>query len=150
MNYITYLIFSLLTVSASAQETIPVYPNSDFRSPLDIPLILSGSFGEPRRSHFHNGLDIRTQEKEGLNVYAVADGYVSRINVSSGGYGNALYITHLNGFTTVYGHLLGFNDTITTILRKRQYEGKRFAVDILLKPDMVPVKKGDVVAITRI
>ena len=146
MNYITYLIFSLLTVSATAQDTIPMYPKGDFRSPLDIPLILSGSFGEPRRSHFHNGLDIRTQEKEGLNVYAVADGYVSRINVSPGGYGNALYITHLNGFTTVYGHLLGFNDTITSILRKRQYEGKRFAVDILLKPDMIPVKKGDVVA----
>ena len=79
------------------------YPRDYFRSPLDIPLQLSGNFGELRPNHFHSGFDFKTQKKEGLHVYASAEGYVSRIKISEIGYGKAIYITHPNGFTTVYG-----------------------------------------------
>jgi murein DD-endopeptidase MepM/ murein hydrolase activator NlpD len=58
------------------------YPQDFFGSPLDIPLNLSGNFGELRTNHFHAGLDIKTNQQEGLNLYAVADGYVSRIKIS--------------------------------------------------------------------
>src|SRR6218665_159822 len=81
------------------------YPKDYFRSPLDIPLLLSGNFGELRPNHIHSGFDFKTQKKEGFNVYAAADGFVSRIKISEIGYGKAIYITHPNGFTSVYGHL---------------------------------------------
>ena len=71
-------------------------------------LVLSGNFGEMRANHFHSGLDLKTEQREGLPVYAPADGYVSRINVQHYGYGKALYILHPNGYTTVYGHLRSF------------------------------------------
>jgi hypothetical protein len=122
------------------------YPQNYFINPLDIPITLAGTFGEVRSNHFHTGLDIRTDSKEGLTVRAAADGYISRINVSPYGYGNALYITHPNGFVTVYGHLSRYNDVIMKYLRKRQYELEKASVDLYLKPGDLPVKKGDTVA----
>ena len=80
-------------------------PTDYFSNPLDINLVLAGNFGEMRANHFHSGLDLKTEQREGLPVYAPADGYVSRINVQHYGYGKALYILHPNGYTTVYGHL---------------------------------------------
>ena len=147
MNFIHYIIFSLLTMGATAQgDTIPFYPREGFRQPLDIPILLSGSFGEPRPGHFHTGMDLQTLEKEGLNVYALGDGYVSRIGVSPYGYGHALYITYPSGFTSVYGHLQGFSDKITAVVRKEQYAKEKFSVDMMLKPYELNVKKGEVVA----
>jgi hypothetical protein len=146
MNFLNYVFFTIFCISASAQDTVPTYPKGYFGSPLDIPFLLAGNFGEPRASHFHMGLDIRTQEKEGLNVYAIGDGYVSRIGVSPYGYGNALYITYPNGFTSVYGHLSRFNPEITARLRKEQNAKQEFAVDFILKPDEIPVTKGELVA----
>lgn len=122
------------------------YPQNYFINPLDIPITLAGTFGEVRSNHFHTGLDIRTDGKEGLIVHAAADGYVSRINVSAYGYGNALYITHPNGYVTVYGHLSRYNDKIAHYVKTKQYELQRFAVDLFLKPGEMPVKKGDTVA----
>ncbi|HVA98011.1 MAG TPA: M23 family metallopeptidase [Bacteroidia bacterium] len=133
----------LLSFNINAQNT---FPKNYFQSPLAIPLKLAGDFGEIRPNHFHTGIDIRTEEKTGLNVYAVADGYVSRINVSTWGYGNALYITHPNGFVSVYGHLSAYNNTITKYLRKEQYRLEKYAVDLELKPTDIPVKKGEIVA----
>jgi murein DD-endopeptidase MepM/ murein hydrolase activator NlpD len=146
MNFLNYFFFTLFSVSAAAQDTIPSYPKGYFGPPLDIPFLLAGNFGEPRASHFHMGLDIRTQEKEGLNVYALADGYVSRIGVSPYGYGNCLYITYPNGFTSVYGHLQRFNPDITAVVRKEQYAKEQFAVDFALKPGDIPIHKGQLVA----
>jgi murein DD-endopeptidase MepM/ murein hydrolase activator NlpD len=147
MNFLNYVFFTLFSVSAAAQtDTIPAYPKGYFGSPLDIPFLLAGNFGEPRASHFHMGIDIRTQEKEGLNVYAIGDGYVSRIGVSPYGYGNALYITYPNGFTSVYGHLQRFIPAITALVRKEQYAKEEFAVDFTLKPGEFPVHKGELVA----
>jgi hypothetical protein len=103
---------------------------TDLQSPLDIPLNLSGNFGEFRTNHFHSGLDIKTQGREGLPVYASGHGFVSRIKVSAFGYGNALYIDHPNGYTTVYAHLHEFNEEITAFLRKAQYDLESFEVDL--------------------
>ena len=92
------------------------YPQTDFENPLKIPLVLSGTFGELRSNHFHSGLDIKTQGKQGLKIYAPADGYVSRIKVSQWGFGKAVYITHYNGYTTVYAHLQKFEKALKEVL----------------------------------
>jgi len=125
-----------------SQEIVTDY----FRSPLDIPLFLSGNFGELRSNHFHAGVDIKTQGVEGQSVYAIADGYVSRIKVSPYGYGNALYITHPNGFTSVYGHLQKYNDAITKVVKDYQYKKENFEVELFPPPFSMQVKKGEIIA----
>ncbi len=126
----------------------PAYPKNYFRPPLDIPLKLSGTFGELRTNHFHSGLDIRTNSVEGLNVYAVADGFVSRIKVSAYGYGLALYVDHPNGYTSVYAHLQQFQGPIADWVMKKHYEKESFELDVTLYPDELPVKKGQVIALS--
>ncbi len=122
------------------------YPKNYFRSPLDIPLVLAGTFGELRNNHFHSGIDIKTQGKTGLKVRAAADGYVVRIKVSPWGYGNALYIRHPNGYTTVYGHLEHFIRPLDSLARAVEYKHKRFAVDFYPEAGKYRVKKGQVIA----
>ena len=122
------------------------YPKDYFRSPLDIPINLSGTFGELRTNHFHSGLDIRTNNVEGLPVYAAADGYVSRIKVSDFGYGKAIYITHPNGYTSVYGHLQKYEGKIEEYIKNLQYKEKNYEVETYLYPTVFPVKKGDIIA----
>jgi len=109
---------------------------------------LSGNFGELRPNHFHAGFDFKTNQKEGLNVYAVADGYVSRIKISTSGYGKAIYITHPNGFTTVYGHLKTALDSIQNRILQEQYKEQTYEVELFLKPNELPIKKGDVIALS--
>ena len=122
------------------------YPKDYFRSPLDIPLQLSGNFGELRPNHIHAGFDFKTQQKEGLFVYASADGYVSRIKISEVGYGKAIYITHPNGYTTVYGHLQSGYGEIEKTIKKEQYKAKSYEIDIPLYPNDLVIKKGDIIA----
>jgi len=141
-NFCFFFLFSLFSFGQNQ------YPKDFFRSPLDIPLLLSGNFGELRPNHFHSGFDLKTQKKEGFPVYAVAEGYVSRIKISEYGYGKAIYITHPNGYTSVYGHLQsGFGD-IEKYIKKEQYKAKSYEIDITLNPNDLFVKKGDVIAIT--
>ena len=121
------------------------YPQNYFRSPMDIPLKLAGNFGELRNNHFHNGLDIRTGGQEGLPVYAVADGYVSRIKIAPAAYGNCLYITHPNGYVTVYAHLKTMADTIGRYLKKAQYINEKFEIELLPDPKLLKVKKGQII-----
>ena len=105
---------------------------------------LSGSLGELRSAHFHAGIDIKTDGVEGLPVYASANGYVSRIKVEGGGYGNALYIAHPNlGTTTVYGHLQRFETEMASYVRREQYRRKQFSVDLYLSPGQFPVVRGE-------
>ena len=122
------------------------YPEDYFRNPLDVTLVLSGTFGELRSNHFHSGLDIKTQHREGLKVYAVADGYVSRIKISNFGYGKAIYITHPNGYTTVYAHLQKFSPSLEAYIKKLQYEKETFEIEVFPNPDELPVIKSDVIA----
>ncbi len=124
------------------------YPKDYFIDPIDVPLVLSGTFGELRSNHFHAGLDIKTQQRTGLNVFSVADGYVSRISVSHWGYGNALYITHPNGYTTVYGHLKQFSPKIEAYVKKRQYEKESFQIKLFPGAKDLIVSKGEVVALS--
>lgn len=123
-----------------------IYPQDVFQSPLAIPLDISGSFGELRSNHFHSGLDFKTSGVEGLPVYATGDGYVSRIKISPFGYGKAIYITHPNGYTSVYGHLQKANGAIQELIKKKQYQEQSFEVEMYLYPTELPVKKGDVIA----
>jgi len=129
-------------------QSIPVkdYPQGYFRNPLNIPIILAGNFGELRPNHFHSGMDIKTQQKENLPVHAAADGYVSRIGVSHTGFGNVLYITHPNGYTTVYAHLNAFFPALQQYVKKQQYQAESWASDLAIPAGMFPVKKGDFVA----
>ncbi len=139
------LLFLLLLLSTFGFSQNP-YPQDYFRAPLDITLIPSGTFGELRSNHFHSGLDIKTQQREGLSVHAIADGYVSRIKISHYGYGKALYITHPNGYVSVYGHLQEFSPTIEAYIKKLQYEKESFEIEVFPTALKLPVIKGDIVA----
>ena len=134
---------------AQAQQIFSTnkYPITDFRQPLDItPPALAGSFGEIRGNHFHSGIDFRTNQREGYPVYAVADGYISRLRVQNSGFGQALYINHPNGFTTVYGHLQRFAPKIATVVKNLEYEKKSFEIDEFPDATLIPVHKGEVIA----
>lgn len=122
------------------------YPQDTFRSPLDIPLVLAGTFGELRSNHFHSGMDIKTQQREGLPVYAIADGTVTRIKVSHWGYGKALYIAHPNGYTSVYAHLKKFGPGIEEYVKKVQYEKQSYEVEMFPDYGELKVAKGDIIA----
>ena len=127
----------------SQTETFPKYPN-----PVKIPVYLSATFAEIRTNAFHAGVDIRTQGVEGKEVFAVADGYVSRIGVSPYGYGKVLYITHNDGFTSVYAHLSKFNKNIGEFVKSKQYEDKSFTQNIYLDENEFPIKRGDFIGFT--
>lgn len=129
----------LCAVALTAQP----YPKDYFRSPMDIPIKLAGNFGELRPNHFHAGIDITTSGVENLPVRAAADGYVSRIKISPWGYGLALYVTHPNGYTTVYGHLNSYNAAIGEWAEQHQYLAESFEVDLYPRPEELPVKKGE-------
>ena len=125
------------------------YPQNYFSVPLDIPILLSGSFGELRSNHFHAGLDIKTQGKEGLKVLAAAEGYISRIKVQQFGYGKAIYITHPNGFTTVYGHLSKFADKIEEHVISVQYKKEDYQTgNLYFNETEFPVQKGEIIALS--
>ena len=117
-----------------------------FGAPFDFPLYLSGNFGELRSNHFHGGLDFKTQGKVGKPLLAIADGYISKVTVTPGGYGNALYITHDNGYTSVHGHLDRFLPEIAALVREKQYREQSFVVTLEFGPEEYRVKKGDIVA----
>lgn len=124
------------------------YPTDYFDSPLEVPLQLSANFGELRSNHFHGGFDIRTQQRTGLNVLAAAEGYVSRIKISTFGGGKTLYITHPNGYTTVYMHLSSGVGAIEKYIKQAQYKEESYEVELFLKPEDLPVKKGQIVALS--
>lgn len=142
---ISFLLLLMCTQAVFAQ--VP-YPTDYFRSPVDTTLSLAGNFGEIRANHFHAGFDIRTNGKEGMPVYAAADGYISRIKISVYGYGKALYITHPNGYITVYGHLQTFDSDIQSFTKKVQYNKESFEIDTILREGQLPVKKGELIGLS--
>lgn len=139
----TLPIFLFVCAFGLAQD---YYPKDYFGNPLDVTLVLSGSFAELRSNHFHSGLDIKTQQREGLKVYASASGYISRIKISHYGYGKALYITHPNGYTTVYAHLQKFSPEIEAYIKKLQYEKESFEIEVFPNTEELIVEKGEVIA----
>ena len=129
-----------------------------FSSPVHIPITLAGNFGEPRPNHFHGGIDVRTERQEGYPVFSIADGYVYRITIGSG-YGNAVYVRHPDGKTSVYGHLKDFVPALrTAVSRWRLAHGQEDVIDvphessayadIRLAPYEYPVSEGQLIAMS--
>ena len=131
---------------SSALFTTPRYPWGEFRDPLDIPITLAANFGELRPGHFHMGLDIRTQHRENLPVHAAADGYIVRVQVGPFGFGQAIYIRHPNGYTTVYGHLNRFFPALAAYVQQQQYRQQSWRVDLAIPSSLFPVIKGQQIA----
>jgi len=139
-----WLFFLMICLGGNAQE----YPKDYFESPLRVPLLLNGTFGELRSNHFHAGLDINTQRKIGLPVYASADGVVNRIRIGFFGYGKGLYLRHDNGYTTVYAHLEKYAGAIESFVKKAQYEQQLFEVELFPTANEIRVKKGELIGYT--
>ena len=142
-NFLCLLLLFSIKIFGQAE-----YPQDTFRSPLDVPLILAGTFGELRSNHFHSGIDIKTQQRQGLPVYAIADGTVTRIKVSLWGYGKALYVAHPNGHTSVYAHLQKFSPQIESYIKRIQYERRSYEVEVFPDFGELSVKKEDLIAYT--
>ena len=126
----------LLSLFVHAQKATP---------PLDIPLLLSGNFGELRGSHFHAGLDIKTQGRQGFPVKSILAGSIRRIRVTVTGYGKALYIDHADGTTSVYAHLQKFAPKIEQIIKERQYKKEKFLIQSYFKTNELTVEQGEVI-----
>ena len=119
-----------------------------FSNPLEGDILISGSFCELRGNHFHAGMDMRTGGEEGWDVKAAADGYIERIKVSTSGYGNVIYVKHPNGYSTVYGHLKQFIGAASIYVREKQYSKKTFEIELYPKAGELPVKKGQIIALS--
>ncbi len=117
-------------------------------SPIGIPIVLSSNFAEMRTNHFHSGIDIKTGGHEGEPIYAIADGYISRINISPYGYGRALYITHPNGTMSVYAHLKSFAPEVEDMVRSYRYRNRKHSVNIYPEANHLPVRKGEKIGLS--
>ena len=148
MKNIVLTIFFSIFIHSFKCQTIDSLPKKYFRSPLGIPLYLAGNFGELRSNHFHSGLDMKTQGREGFNIYAAADGFISRVKISPWGYGNTIYIDHPNGYTTVYAHLQRYKGEIAEKIKKYQYNIESWEIDWYPSDTLMKVKKGDIIALS--
>lgn len=142
---ILFVICFINMITIGAQTN---YPQNYFRNPLNIPMQLAANFGAVRTNHFHMGLDLRTNSQENLTVVAAADGYISRIKVERYGFGNAVYITHPNGYTTLYAHLNKYYDKLDEFVKERQYKDEKWEQDITFSPGQFPVTKGQLIALS--
>lgn len=143
-KYLSTLIFIVLVIMIIGFVRNNYYRR--IKNPLHTELQLAANFGELRPDHFHMGLDIRTAGKEDLPVYAIEDGYISRIRIEAGGYGKAVFITHGNGFTSLYAHLNNYTDALEKYIIAQQYKSRRWQQDISFSPGQFRVSKGDLIA----
>lgn len=139
------ILFSLLMLNNFIVYCQP-FPQNQFINPVIGPMEIIGTFCELRPNHFHGGLDIRTNGQIGRPIVAIGDGYISRINISTIGYGKALYVTHPNGYTSVYAHLNHFPEKIKWYIEKNQYLLKKFDVELYPDIELLQVKKGEIIA----
>lgn len=131
-------LFLLISTSIVAQT-------GQFLWPIDKPIIISGNYGEMRPNHFHAGLDFSTKNTINLPVYATKEGYVSRIKVSSVGYGKSVYITHPNGKVTVYGHLTNYEPVLNKYVKAEQKKSKQYEIELFPKQGEIKYKAGDII-----
>lgn len=117
-----------------------------YQSPVNYPISLAGNFGEPRPNHFHGGTDIKTDRVEGKPIFSIGDGYISHVSIGIGGFGNAVYVHHPQGHTSVYCHLQRFLPQITAMVRKWQYQHRKSEGEIHFRPTDFPVSKGQLLA----
>ncbi|HKZ38455.1 MAG TPA: M23 family metallopeptidase, partial [Chryseolinea sp.] len=125
-----------------AEETYlyPVYPGQ--------PGSLAGTMGELRTTHFHSGIDIRTNNMIGLPIRASKSGYISRVSTSGVGYGNVIYIKHPDGNTTLYAHLDKFKGEIGQFILEEQYRKKSGEIDLFFQPTQFTVSRGDTIGLS--
>ncbi len=143
MKKLMIICYLALCQVAAAQK----YSADYYIYPLEnVARLYSANFGELRPDHYHSGVDIKTDGVEGKRVVAVADGYISRIYMSPYGYGLALYITHPNGTTSVYGHLSRFKDDVAAYVERERYRTKSQSVNLFCDTKSFPVKQGEVIA----
>lgn len=138
----------LLPVAAYIAYRVIPWPGRGLHAPVGTAFRLSGNFGELRPQHFHMGLDVRTDGKEDLPVYAVADGYISRALIEEYGLGKALFVTHSNGTTTVYAHLNRFMDAVQTTVEASQRRQQQRAQDLRFAAGQYPVSRGQRIALS--
>ena len=138
--FLSFWLFSILFTLNSQEYNL--------NSPIDLPLNLSGTFGEFRSSHFHYGLDVTTNKKSGYNVYSIDSGSITRIKVSTSGYGKVLYINHPNGLTSIYAHLKEFSPKIQEYIKTQQYLNKSYSVQKFFNNGEIKVNKGDIIGYT--
>ena len=121
---------------------------SIYHPPVSYDISLAGNFGEPRPHHFHGGIDIKTDGVEGKAIYAIGDGYVSRVTMGLYGFGNAVYVTHPEGYTSVYCHLKAFSPRIKAALRRYQYQHETSEGDAYFSALECPVSQGQLIALS--
>lgn len=150
MRFVNLIALSVLLL---CHNSLAQYHESDetavaFIFPLrpGTPASLAGTMGELRPTHFHTGIDIRTNNQIGWPVLAAASGYVSRATITPGGFGLALYVKHPNGYTTVYGHLDRFRQDIHEYVRQERYRRKSSTIDLYFRKNQFPVSRGDTIA----
>ena len=149
-----FLLSTLVAANAQGQlsvtDPLPVSKALDFHYQFPVnpgqPALLAGTMGELRSTHLHAGIDIRTNNMVGVPIRAAKQGYISRVWISTLGYGRALFIRHPNGHTTVYAHLDRFNGALSDSVRRYQYKHQSFETDFFLQPDQFPVNEGDTIA----
>jgi len=143
MTSAKYFLFLIFIALPSINDA---FAQTRYRSPVDHPIRLSGTFGELRGDHFHMGIDVKSSTgQSGDPVRAVASGYISRVQVLAASYGNVVYINHLNGHTSIYAHLDDFTSDLANYVRSQQYAAESFQVDLHFEADQFPVKEGDLI-----
>ncbi len=142
-GYLFCIVFLYVSILFSQHK----YSQDIFQPPMDLPIELSGSFSEIRTINFHSGIDIRVINRPHRRVYSIEGGYISRIKTEPSGYGKALYITHPQGYTSVYGHLDYFNEKTSELIKNIQYQRQEFSVDVYFPSDSLPVEKGEFIGI---
>src|SRR5688500_17960982 len=143
-KYVSVFIFVVLVVLIIGFVRNNYYSN--IKSPLHTELQLAASFGEIRPDHFHMGLDMRTNGKENMPVYAMEDGFISVVKIEPWGYGKAVFVQHNDGRTSVYAHLNRFNEAVEKFVRQQQYATQTWAQDIVCSNGSFPVRKGELIA----
>lgn len=138
-------IVAIAAFEVKSQDTSYYY---DYHPPIKLPFKLAGTFGELRPNHFHTGIDIKTEGTEGYRLYAIEDGYISRIKISRSGYGNALYINHPNGMTSVYAHMQKFEPELQDFVTNLQYELRKFEIDYSPEAPIFEYKKGEIIGLS--
>lgn len=151
MKKILIIIFlSLIILKIQAQKTQLDYPKGYFLFPINPNQqnYLSGGMGDLRSDHFHAGIDIKTQGREGLPVYSTGDGYISEVRVQTSGYGNVVFITHPNGFVSIYGHLKTFAEPLASYVKKKRIESQTFEIRLNPLPQEFEVARGQIIGLS--
>lgn len=138
-RFLTVLLFAAIGPGAQAQRLDP----DDYIYPIrDVARLYAANFGEIRPAHFHAGVDIKTDGAEGKPLVAVADGYVSRVSLTAGGYGRAVYLTLRNGHDGRLRPLAAFPRRHRGARPAGAHARRANSVNLWFGPEAWPVKRA--------